>query len=658
MSIVIRFVGDAGPFLGSVKDVKKGLGNVSSEALENAKKMAKWGAGVASAAAVAGLAVIKHSSDAAREIKNLAQVANASTSDFQAMAYGARSVGVENKDLADILKDVNDRIGDFVQTGGGPMADFFEKIGPKIGVTIDQFRKLSGPAALQLYYDSLQKANLSQEDLTFYLEAISSQSTSLIPLLKDNGKQFKTLAKEAQDYGFIISEFDIDRLDQMKKRFGIIEKQTEAAKNQIALGLLPVAEQLADKFIEIGDSAGGFEKATQQALKVAAKGVGFVADAVQSLRVVWKGVELTASALGAAVLTSYELIVKGISKVIDFGIDKINYLIENANRLPHISITKIDPISNSPFVTGLSNMAETARATTSEVVQHLHDMAMTPLPSTAIEQWVQDAIAAAEVAKAAFKPPEQQEQSNDGDAPVLSGVDALTAEQQKERLAILQSASEDEAEIRKLQYQQEIADINEFYEGKTGLKDEWDQVLKDKESQFQRDIYNIRKEGSEGIMGLLKDQYGWEAAESYKTGKQVLGIMAGHSKKAFELNKKIGIAEALISTYQGIAAGLKLGWPMAIPAVAYAAATGFAQIQKLRSTQYGGGGGGSSHAATAHSSSQASSPAQEQRRDVFDIRVRGLSGAEMIDGDAMNMIFDSINDKIRDGYQLGSIGLA
>jgi hypothetical protein len=63
----------------------------------------------------------------AGEIGKLAQVSNASVNEFQRIAFAAQTVGIEQDKMADILKDVNDRVGDFIQTGGGPMADFFEK---------------------------------------------------------------------------------------------------------------------------------------------------------------------------------------------------------------------------------------------------------------------------------------------------------------------------------------------------------------------------------------------------------------------------------------------------------------------------------------------------------------------------------------------------
>ncbi|MGK6755224.1 hypothetical protein ACKUV4_015340 [Acinetobacter baumannii] len=69
----------------------------------------------------------------------------------------AETAGISLESFADKMKDMQDRIGDFQQTGGGPLADFFTNIAPKVGVTIQQFQKLSGPEALQLFYNSLEK---------------------------------------------------------------------------------------------------------------------------------------------------------------------------------------------------------------------------------------------------------------------------------------------------------------------------------------------------------------------------------------------------------------------------------------------------------------------------------------------------------------------
>lgn len=139
------------------------------------------------------------------QLQNSAKVANAGFEEFQKLAFAAKSVGIESDKLGDIYKDVNDKVGDFLQNGGGEMADFFTNIAPKVGVTAEAFRNLSGPQALQLYYDSLQKAGLSQAEMTFYMEAVADEATALIPLLQNGGAEFTRLGDRAVELGAVFS---------------------------------------------------------------------------------------------------------------------------------------------------------------------------------------------------------------------------------------------------------------------------------------------------------------------------------------------------------------------------------------------------------------------------------------------------------------------
>lgn len=171
----------------------------------------------------------------AKELGTLSQVANAGFEEFQRLAHAAKTVGIESDKLADIYKDINDRVGDFVQTGGGPMADFFENIAPKVGITADAFKELSGPQALQLYYDSLVKAGVSQQDMTFYLEAMASDVTALIPLLRDGGAEFARLGQEAA----VLSDSDAAGLQKWNDATRQLEEAIKAVTIAIATsGLL------------------------------------------------------------------------------------------------------------------------------------------------------------------------------------------------------------------------------------------------------------------------------------------------------------------------------------------------------------------------------------------------------------------------------------
>lgn len=203
-------------------------------------------AGAATAAAAGLGAMVVQTTNQARELENLARLSDTSTQAFQRMAYGAGRFGIDQGKLSDILKDTNDRIGDFMQTGGGPMADFFETIAPQVGVTADQFARLSGPEALQLYVASLEAAGVSQKDMTFYMEAIASDASALVPLLANNGVEMRRLGDEAERTGNVFSEMDFKQLLNIKEGMDELTGAATGLKNEMVLAALPAVEDLVD----------------------------------------------------------------------------------------------------------------------------------------------------------------------------------------------------------------------------------------------------------------------------------------------------------------------------------------------------------------------------------------------------------------------------
>ena len=72
-----------------------------------------------------------------------------------------------------------------------------------------------------------------------------------------------------------------------------------------------------------------------------------------------------------------------------------------------------------------------------------------------------------------------------------------------------------------------------------------------------------------------------------------LNILSDIVGKESAAGKAMAISSALINTYLGISAGVKLGFPAAIPAVLAAAVTGFKAVKNIIATKIPGGGGGS-----------------------------------------------------------------
>lgn len=235
----------------------EGLDKAQREAQRKAQQIAK-AVGVATgalatmavAAVGAGAAWTREVSELAVQVERFAQLSGTTNEQFQRLSLGASTVGISAEKLADIFKDVQDKVGDFMQTGGGALADFFENVAPKVGVTAEQFRKLSGPDALQLYVSSLEKANLSQSDMVFYMEAIASDATALLPLLQQNGKAMGELGEYAESVGAILD----DGLIKASKELDVEMKKVDIAvlgvKNAVARELIPQVLEATKSFRE------------------------------------------------------------------------------------------------------------------------------------------------------------------------------------------------------------------------------------------------------------------------------------------------------------------------------------------------------------------------------------------------------------------------
>lgn len=208
------------------------------------------GAMAAVGGSLSGLVV--YTTLAAKQIARQAEVSNATTDEFQRWAAGSKTVGIEQEKLANILKDVNDKFGEFNATGGGPMLDFFTNVAPKVGLTADAFKDLSGPQALQLYVSSLEKAGLSQQEMTFYMEALGSDATALLPLLRNGGAEMTRFGDAAAGTGAIMSEKLIGSSKEFNEKLQVLFDRVTGVKNRLVEALMPVVNQFIDLLILYG----------------------------------------------------------------------------------------------------------------------------------------------------------------------------------------------------------------------------------------------------------------------------------------------------------------------------------------------------------------------------------------------------------------------
>jgi len=211
---------------------------------------------VTTAAAVAGVtasfAVMASSAvNSAKELDAQAKLAGVTVEEFQALSYAYGQFNISQEKFADISKDVQDKLGDFLATGAGPFKDFFEQVAPKVGLTADALKNLSSSEVLIAVKKAMDDANVSAKEQVFYMESLANDATLLIPALENNGKVVNDLAQEYRDLNLAISETDVTKVKELSDEMARLEAAGKKLKFSLASAFV---EPLAD----IGEAINDF----------------------------------------------------------------------------------------------------------------------------------------------------------------------------------------------------------------------------------------------------------------------------------------------------------------------------------------------------------------------------------------------------------------
>lgn len=256
-TLTLDLIAKTAQFTNPIKDAEK---QTKTSFDKMRKHVNSYGAMAITGAAAVGagvLAMANEYANAARELQTFASISNTTTQEFQRMAVGAETMGINSEKLSDQLKDFNEKLGEFITIGSGGAVDFFEQIAIKTEGSAEAARKLalemqnlSGPKALQLYVDKLEEAGVTQQQMSFYLESMASDTTNLIPLLKNGGEGFKFWADAAERAGVIMDESAIKKANELSVQMKLLDLQVKGAKNQFIQGLMPALVSVGDSLTD------------------------------------------------------------------------------------------------------------------------------------------------------------------------------------------------------------------------------------------------------------------------------------------------------------------------------------------------------------------------------------------------------------------------
>lgn len=197
--------------------------------------MATIAAAAAVSAGVAGINLLKTTSKQIAETDRLAKSLRMSTQDLLAWQFASQKAGVSGEQMADIFKDIGDKIGDAVLNQSGEAVDALNAL----GLSAKKLSTETPDKQLLAIAGALEKVDTNAEKITI-LESLGNDLSKLLPLFDNNSQKLQQFLRLSREYGVAPDPKSIDDLVKVNSLFEDMETQAQGLKLEIATGLARV----------------------------------------------------------------------------------------------------------------------------------------------------------------------------------------------------------------------------------------------------------------------------------------------------------------------------------------------------------------------------------------------------------------------------------
>lgn len=215
-------------------------------------------AAVALGAAISAIALKAASSR--RELELFATQAKTTENDFQSLAYSTNQFGISAEQIADISKDIADKVGEFSIAGTGAFQDYADVMRLTKEEAIDvakSFENMSSEQVIGEMVKGMEGAGASGNQMTFVLESMGNDLSRLLPLFADGSEKLSTMKKRFDEVnGSIqITGAQAEALKEVSGSFDLLTSSMGNAATAISATIAPVLNEFINDIIDIVPSA-------------------------------------------------------------------------------------------------------------------------------------------------------------------------------------------------------------------------------------------------------------------------------------------------------------------------------------------------------------------------------------------------------------------
>jgi len=577
---------------------------------ESTRNAAKAFAFMAAGAGAALTALTIKSLNSGDQLAKTADKLGLTTQALAGLRHAAELTGVEQNKLDMGLQRMVRRVAEAAQGTGEARNALAE-----LGLSAKELSRLSPDKQFQAIAERMNQVGSQGDKVRLAFKLFDAEGVDLVRTLNMGADGLRDMQREAETLGLAVNRVDAAKMEAANDAMTRAQGVFKGLFNRIAAKVAPIIEGIAKSFTNAALKSNGFASTVDKGFNFVVKAAGFVADTLRGISTVWALLKAGAIGFATVGLKAFEglrlmgvdllnIVLKPISWVYQKITEVIGGVVVVAGKLGLVSddaVAKAVSMAESVKASiaaastidrgagSVQTWIDTLEAAGTEAAAKAHEKLMAPMPSEVIEgfvaQWQEAGQRAGEAVAAAAKGnPEEV-------AP--PSFDFALANKQAQYEAEVAQNSELFASLwlPNLQSQQQIeANLKRIHLSNVTAQ----------EKQYLQMQVKQAQEAEQRKQATIKD--GWN---------KLVALQGSGSKKMFKIGKAAGIADALISTYKGVAKAMELPWPMNMAVAASNLAFGMMQVQKIRSQQFGGsGGGGGGSSAPAASSVAASVPSQ------------------------------------------------
>ena len=641
---------DASSFMNGVKKATGGTAELRKKFNAGVKSAAKYTAALGATGAAITAGLVRSGLNAVDSQAKLARSLGGSTAAVQALIRAGDRAGVSQGALSSAAEKLNQRLGEAANKGG-LAADTLKTL----GLDAAKLSNMDVDERMATLSDAMVQGGLSSQEMAFHLRNLGIRQGEVVNLIQGGGQAIRDSRKMVEAFGVAVTEVEAGKIEQANDAMADIGNVIQGVSNQMAIEFAPILEGLSKRITELAQESRGFTDAISSGMDSAVKATSFIIDSIESVRRIFVSAGKLVSVTVLQLISDFKNLA---SQIISGPVAAINKMIEVANNIPGINIPQVDVPA---FAEKMRVESAQAREAVSMGMQDIKDTLLAPLPGQSIRNFVNDVKASSQeasqqVVNDRIKQNEQiKALTGESNNLEIQKNMELMQKKKEQRLANIENIRQSmmtERELQLVNNEKKLEQLKAARESELITEQEFNDLKEGLSKKHQDKLNQIEKQGLNAREKFQKSSMSQQVGTVAGEMERMTAGVAKENKAMFAINKTAGIANAIVSAYEGFNKSLgAYPQPLAGAIAAGHLASGLAAVNKIKGQSFnssGGGGSVPSRSTSTPTTTQGQGQAQQPQTVNRNINLSG----DGITQQFIRELVPELNESLGDGVNL------